>query len=121
MSVEYVPVSVPVPIVPVRMTEAWLLLDEALIREVAGRPSGTESLGLPKPLQAESVADPKEVLRSALETASGLSGRRLKQFRRRFSENRRLIFERLDPEGPVRRLSAWRELEHALDEALKAG
>jgi hypothetical protein len=36
-----------VPVVPVRMTEAWLLLDEQMIRTVAGRPNGTGSLGLP--------------------------------------------------------------------------
>ena len=31
-------------IVPVRMTEAWLLLDESAIRRVAGRPHGDEPL-----------------------------------------------------------------------------
>lgn len=29
-----------VPVVPVRMTEAWLLLDGAEIRRIAGRPNG---------------------------------------------------------------------------------
>lgn len=29
-----------VPVIPVRMTEAWLLLDEAAIRQVAGVPGG---------------------------------------------------------------------------------
>ena len=33
-----------VGIVPVRMTEAWLLLDESAIRRVAGRPHGDEPL-----------------------------------------------------------------------------
>ena len=34
-------------VVPVRMQEAWLLHDEAALREAAGRPTGTEELGLP--------------------------------------------------------------------------
>lgn len=29
-----------IPVIPVRMTEAWLLLDESAIRVVAGRPTG---------------------------------------------------------------------------------
>lgn len=47
-----------VPIVPIRMTEAWLLLDEADIRFVAGRPSGTDPLNLPPLASIESLPDP---------------------------------------------------------------
>jgi hypothetical protein len=51
-----------VPIIPVRMTEAWLLLDEAEIRRVAGSPNGRTPLGLPKPRSVESIPDPKALL-----------------------------------------------------------
>lgn len=67
-------------IVPVRMTEAWLLVDEEAIRRVAGRPNGTEPLGLPTAGAVEQVPDPKQVLRQALELASGATGRRLRRF-----------------------------------------
>lgn len=107
-----------VPVVPIRMTEAWLLLDEQLIREVAGRPDGRTPLELPKLSQVESLPDPKSTLRVALETASGLRGRRMRQFASRFGENRRLLLERLDIHGPVTELEAWRALESSLDEAL---
>lgn len=48
------------PIIPVRMTEAWLLLNEASIRQVAGNPGGKTKLGLPKLSEIERVADPKK-------------------------------------------------------------
>lgn len=65
-----------VPVVPVRMTEAWLLLDEAAIRQVAGNPNGRVGLKLPKPHEVESVADPKHALRQCLLTAADCTGRR---------------------------------------------
>lgn len=99
-----------VPVVPIRMTEAWLLLDETAIREVAGRPSGRRPLGLPKPSEVERTANPKAVLKGALVQASGCSGRRLQQFERRFPDHRRALLERLDPHGPVTGLTAWRQL-----------
>jgi hypothetical protein len=108
-----------VPVVPVRMTEAWLLLDEKAIRNVAGRPTGTEPLGLPEPNRAEDLPDPKETLKGALEKACGLSGRRLKKFKRDFESNRAQLLAMLDREGPVRQLRAWRALEQATEIAMR--
>jgi hypothetical protein len=106
-----------VPIIPIRMTEAWLLLDEAAIRSVAGQPSGNMPLGLPVASKVESVPDPKATLQAALRTASGCSGRRLQKFKRDFPEHRRQLLERLDRTGAVRQLSAWKALEHATESA----
>lgn len=69
-----------VTIVPVRMTEAWLLVDEAAIRAASGNPNGTMALGLPKVAKLEQLKDPKAVLFDALSAASGRSPRRLKSF-----------------------------------------
>jgi hypothetical protein len=55
-----------VPVIPIRMTEAWLLLDEAEIRRVAGSPNGKVSLGLPKAKDVESIPDPKAQLAQTL-------------------------------------------------------
>lgn len=99
-----------IPVVPIRMTEAWLLVDEAAIRRVAGRPSGTEPLGLPALRNVESIPDPKSVLSQALDTASGTQGRRLRAFQRDFGTHRRLLLEALDHEGPVASLSGWQSL-----------
>jgi hypothetical protein len=65
-----------IPVVPVRMTEAWLLADEGAIRSAAGNPNGTANLNLPHLRRLENLPDPKRVLRDALTTASGLNSRR---------------------------------------------
>lgn len=107
-----------VAVVPVRMTEAWLLLDEEAIRQVAGSPSGKGDLSLPQRSAVERVADPKQVLKEALVAASGLHGRRLKIFRAQFPVHRALLLERLDPNGDVRELTAWSRLVADTNQAL---
>lgn len=109
-----------VPVIPVRMTEAWLLLDERSIRVVAGNPTGRAALALPKSHQAERIADPKATLRRALIEAASVTGRRRDRLDKRFSENRRQLLERLDPRGPVAGLSSWRDLVAAVDAAVTA-
>jgi len=99
-----------VPVIPVRMTEAWLVLDEAAVRSVAGRPNSSEALGLPTWRQAETIADPKATLRDALVRASGTSGRRRDQFIRDFDRHRSTLLTRLDRSGLVSRLSSWQQL-----------
>lgn len=110
-----------VPVVPVRMTEAWLLLDEAEIRRVAGRPTSTNPLGLPSLQRVEAVADPKTMLRDVLVKAGAPSGNRnRKRFERDFGRHRALLLQRLDPNGPVDQLAAWRRLKQDIATALNA-
>ncbi len=99
-----------IPIVPIQETEAWLLLDEQAIRDVAGNPKGKVFLGLPKPSRVESTTSPKELLKSALAAASELSGRRLEKFQKEFGLHRSLLFDRIDVHGPITQLSAWDQL-----------
>lgn len=112
-----------VPVIPIKMTEAWLLLDEAEIRRVAGSPNGKAKLELPSARDVELVRDPKEVLRNKLEVASELSGRRLKIFRHRFSEHRRQLLDRINPDGPIREVQSWcdfnEDLASGLDRAIR--
>lgn len=101
-----------VPVVPVRMTEAWLLLDEQAIRRVAGKPSGTNDLDLPRLKEVESLADPKTRLRQVLVTAASPNrARQRKAFTKRFGEHRRQLLELLDIDGDVTRLDAWKQLK----------
>jgi hypothetical protein len=67
-----------VPIIPIRMTEAWLLGDELAIRRAAENAGGTPRLDMPTRKQWETMADPKQRLHQLLQTASSLSKRRLK-------------------------------------------
>lgn len=69
-------------IVPVRMTEAWLLMDVPAIRRAAGNPTGRVDLALPPTSRIEALADPKTTLFELLDRASELSGRRLRRFDR---------------------------------------
>lgn len=108
-----------VPIVPVTMTEAWLLLDETAIRTVCGNPRGTEALNLPKPREIEGIADPKTLLFDVLRKAAPRRGRRRITDREVGSWRSRLL-ERLDVHGPVQELSAWKALEQDIAEAWKA-
>jgi hypothetical protein len=107
-----------VPVVPVRMLEAWLLLDQAAIREVAGNPNGKVALRLPKPARAESAADPKALLKQAIATASEEKGRRLEKLQQRFPENRARLLQMLDREGPIQQLASWQAFTHDLRESL---
>ena len=68
-------------VIPVRMTEAWLLVNAEAIAEAAGNPAGAQSLRLPSLKKLESLPDPKETLHGLLREACGLDERRTRRFR----------------------------------------
>ena len=66
-----------VAVVPVRETEAWALADGEALRAAFGSVLDDSGLGLlARPRDVESVADPKQVLRRALQAARPRSRRR---------------------------------------------
>ena len=97
-----------VRVVPVRMSEAWLLFDEVAIRRAAGWANGTARLPLPTG-RHDRVANPKQALQDALAAASGLTGRRLKNFRRDYRPSDVANF--IDDFSPLRKLAAFRLFE----------
>ncbi|MEM8502636.1 MAG: hypothetical protein AAF716_05725 [Cyanobacteria bacterium P01_D01_bin.1] len=104
------PIAV-IPVIPVRMTEAWLLFDESAIRIAADNPGGSQTLALPKLKNAEGIADPKDFLQCLLRQANGASGRRLKKFNARLSSKVQRIAEITDDFSSLRELDAFTELE----------
>lgn len=98
-----------VAVVPVKMTEAWLLFDERALRAAAGRPSGRDDLQLPSLSQVERIADPKEVLKQALRRANGATGRRARRFRPSAAMHR--LADLIEDWSPLRRLDAFQRLE----------
>ena len=96
-------------VVPVQMTEAWLLFDEKAIRHAAGNPNGSNPLDIPNLSEIEKIRDPKELLFQILRKASGLTGRRLKKFN--MSEARIRISELVCDFSPLRGLNAFQKLE----------
>lgn len=107
-----------VAVVPVRMTEAWLLLDEAAIRRVVRKPNGKQPLGLPSPRHAERVSDPKDVLSKALLAAVATTGRRRRKFKQEFPRLRRILLEDLPIGGRLESLPSWRAFRDATQTAV---
>jgi hypothetical protein len=112
------PLPAHVPVIPVRMTEAWLLLDERAIRFAANNPNGRIALGLPRPRDVESIPDPKARLHELLRLASGLSGRRRHDFKPHRAVHN--IAERLENLAPLRQLEAFQKLESDVARLLTA-
>lgn len=110
-----------VAIVPIYETEAWLLLDEAAIRRVAGQPNGREPLNLPPLGRIEQTPSPKERLEAALlAAAQPLAGRRLERFKGDFVRQRQQLLEELPIDGPLRELAAWCRLRDDTAAAIAA-
>ncbi|WP_280497562.1 DUF4276 family protein [Nocardia asiatica] len=105
------------PVIPVRMTEAWLLLDESAIRRVAGNPRGKSNLNLPSIRKIESVPDPKQLLQQCIITASDCTGRRRDQVAKRFNEHRRQLLRSIDCSGPITNLPSWQQLVKDIESA----
>jgi hypothetical protein len=101
-----------VPVVPVRMSETWLLIDLDALRLAAGNPLGTTPLSIPPLAHLEEQPQPKELLYRLLQEASGLRGRKLKKFRPNALVHR--LADLINDFAPLRRLPAFRALEENL-------
>lgn len=95
-------------VVPVRMQEAWLLIDEAALRHAAGNPNGREPLSLPDVQRLEHLPNPKGLLHDLLRQASGLHGRRLRRLNHRLHGYD--VADRIRDFSPLFRLPAFRRL-----------
>lgn len=110
--------SVPVVcVVPVRMTEAWLLFDEVAIRTAADNPNSKRSLQLPHRARVENEPDPKELLYTLLREASELGGKRRKKFK--VNDRVHRVAELTDDFSPLRQLSAFQALEADIQQIIQ--
>ena len=105
-------------IVPVRMSEAWLLIDESALRHAAGNPNSKVSLDLPSLQRLEQLPDPKQILHDLLRKASGLHGRRLTSFNRRLHGHR--VADWISDFSSLYRLSAFARLAADLEQVVTA-
>jgi hypothetical protein len=104
-----------VPVIPVRMTEAWLLSDAAAIARAADRP---EARVIVPPLdRLEDVPDPKQLLESLLIEAASLTGRRRKLFVSSIVKRRVAVAELTTDFGRLEKLVAFRNFQQALRDA----
>ena len=109
-----------VGIVPVRMTEAWLLLDEGAIRNVARKPDGNQPLNLPALGEVERRADPRTVLNSALREASETRGRRRERFIEKLAALRADLLANLPVGGQLEQLPSWTRFRDDTVSALRS-
>ncbi|MBN2312589.1 MAG: DUF4276 family protein [Sedimentisphaerales bacterium] len=96
-------------VVPIRMTEAWLLFDVDAIRQAAGNPNGTLPLQIPRLSDVESLPNPKKILHKALRTATEYGTHRRKRFEVKKAVQR--VPKCIEDFSPLRTLSAFTALE----------
>jgi len=104
-------------VVPVRMTEVWLLFDEIAIRKAAGNPHGRHPLQLPDMSNLENLPNPKQILHDLLRLASGTTNKRRLE---RLSVSRLAfrVTESISSFALLRELAAFRYLEEELSEII---
>lgn len=95
-----------VPVIPVRMTEAWLLIDAEALRIASGNPNGRTAIELPRTRDIERLPDPKKDLERLLMDAAGALGQRR---RKRFRQEQSFMVHRVAE--CIRDFSALHELE----------
>jgi hypothetical protein len=108
-----------VAVVPVRMTEAWFLHDEAAIRRASGNPNGMVALSLPTPASVEHDVDPKSTLQNALVRAAELNAERSKKKKAEFPQMRARTAELIADFAPLKGTPAFQSFLSALESALR--
>ena len=104
-----------VPVVPVRMSESWILFDGGAIARAAG--SSIHTVSVPRISGIESISDPKQHLDSLLlEAAGNPSGRRGKNFRRSLVERRMSVASFISDYSPLEGLTAFRSFQASLEQ-----
>jgi hypothetical protein len=98
-----------VPVIPVRMSEAWLLVDEQALRKAAGNPHGKGTIHLPALKSLEQLPDPKQTLQTLLVDASATRGRKRRNFNVDAAKFR--LAELIGHYENLRQLPAFRRLE----------
>ncbi len=103
-----------VPVIPVRMSEAWLLIDGQAIARAAGASSSVVSV--PRLSEIEKISNPKEQLDYLiLQAAGNPSGRRRKNLRRSIVDRRVSVASFISDFSPLENLSAFRHFQTALE------
>lgn len=105
-----------VRIVPKKMTEAWLLIDEMAIRKAAGKPNGRVRLDMPHLHELEGIPDPKARMYDLLRVASDATGRRADKLKKT-GANIRNLAQMIKENGgfePLRNLSAFQDFESGI-------
>ncbi|MDP3915287.1 MAG: hypothetical protein Q8R96_16290 [Bacteroidota bacterium] len=99
-------------VVPIKMMETWLLIDEDAIKKAVGNRNYSGSINLPSLNTLERENQPKELLHAILREASGKRGRNLKKFN--IDKAVHLVAENIEDFSPLRNLVAFKAFEDEL-------
>ena len=109
-----------VPVVPVQMSEAWVLFDGTAIARAAG--SRAAAVSAPRIGDIESISDPKGRLDKLLFHAAGSpTGRHGRNFKRSIVQRRVSVATHIADYGPLEVLPAFRRFQDALAERYPYG
>ena len=104
-----------VPVVPVQMSEAWILFDGPAVARAAG--SRDAEVPVPRVAEIESIGNPKERLDKLLFRAAGEpAGRRGRIFRRSIAQRRVSVAEYITDYRPLENVPAFRSFQGDLAE-----
>jgi hypothetical protein len=103
-------------IVPIKMMEAWLLIDIEAIKKAAGNRNYPGQINLPPINNLEKENQPKNILHDLLKEASGLKSRNLKKFNPDKAVH--LVAENIEDFSPLRNLNAFQAFERNLIEVV---
>lgn len=102
-----------VPVIPVRMSEAWLLVNGPAIARAAG--SSSSVVDIPKVSAIENISNPKRHLdKLLLEAAGNPSGRRRKTFKRSMVNRRVSVASFITDFSSLEDLRAFRSFQQSL-------
>jgi hypothetical protein len=108
-------------VVPIKMMETWLLINEQAIKKAAGNRNYNGNIDLPLLRNLERENQPKERLHGLLKNASGVKNRRLKNFN--VDQRIHLVADYIEDFSPLRNLVAFQafetELKNVVDKYLE--
>lgn len=105
-----------VPIIPVRMTETWLLIDEQAIKIAAGNRNFDGAIVLPPLQKLENELKPKELLFELIRTASNKKGRSLDKLN--VHQARHIVAEHVSNYSNLRTLRSFQFFEQQVRNVL---
>lgn len=96
-------------IIPIKMMENWLLLDEMAIKKAAGNRNYNNRITLPTLNRLENLPEPKLLLHNLLKEVSGLKSRQLKNFN--VQQAVHLVAENITDFSALRQLKSFKKFE----------
>lgn len=105
-------------IVPIKMMETWLLIDENALKKAAGNRNYKGEIILPSIKKLEKEKEPKILLHNLLREVSNLKGRNLKKFN--VHQAVHLVAENIEDFSPLRDLEAFKVFEKEVKNVMKS-